>query len=78
LKGVHALAADTDGIDGSPDAAGAFADGTSAARLAALGRRWDLDLAANDSGGAFAALGDAFVTGPTGTNVNDFRALLIL
>jgi hydroxypyruvate reductase len=75
--GVHALAADTDGIDGVSDAAGAFADGTTAARLLAQGLRWDGLLANNDSRRAFAALGDLFITGPTGTNVNDFRAILI-
>lgn len=75
--GFAALAADTDGIDGSEDNAGAFADGTSAARLRGLGRDPAALLAANDAYSAFAALGDLFVPGPTGTNVNDFRAILI-
>lgn len=74
---VTALAADTDGIDGSEDNAGAFVDGTTARRL----RASDLDgrslLAGNDSYSGFEAIGDLFVTGPTGTNVNDFRAILI-
>jgi len=74
---VTALAADTDGIDGTEDNAGAFADGTSWARLRARGIDPSAKLAANDSWGAFDALGDLFVTGPTGTNVNDFRAVLI-
>lgn len=75
--GFTALAADTDGIDGSEDNAGAFADGTTVARLQGLGLDPRALLAANDSYSAFEALGDLFVTGPTGTNVNDFRAMLI-
>ena len=71
------LAADTDGIDGSEDNAGAFADGTSAMRLRACGIDPAAALAANDAWGAFDRLGDLFVTGPTGTNVNDFRAILL-
>jgi hydroxypyruvate reductase len=71
------LAADTDGIDGSQDNAGAFADGTTAARLRAMGMDPAAALAANDAWGAFDRLGDLFVTGPTGTNVNDFRAILL-
>ncbi|RVG21942.1 glycerate kinase type-2 family protein [Sinorhizobium meliloti] len=77
IGGISALAADTDGVDGSEDNAGAFADHTTIARL--LARR--LDAAAllhkNDSWAAFDALGDLFKPGPTGTNVNDFRAVLI-
>lgn len=72
-----ALAADTDGIDGSEDNAGAFADGTSAARLRAEGQDPAALLAGNDAWTAFDVLGDLFVPGPTGTNVNDFRAILI-
>ena len=72
-----ALAADTDGIDGSEDNAGAFADGFSAARLRATGLEGADVLDRNDAWTAFNALGDLFVPGPTGTNVNDFRALLI-
>ncbi|WLS03860.1 glycerate kinase type-2 family protein [Shinella oryzae] len=77
LKGLSALAADTDGIDGSEDNAGAFADGTTVARLADKGKDAAEFLARNDSWTAFDALGDLFVPGPTGTNVNDFRAILI-
>lgn len=72
-----ALAADTDGIDGSEDNAGAFADGTSAARLRAKGQDPATFLSNNDAYSAFDALGDLFVPGPTGTNVNDFRAILV-
>lgn len=74
---ITAIAADTDGIDGSEDNAGAFADGNSIARLAvrSLDARKLLD--ANDSWSAFHAIGDLFIPGPTGTNVNDFRAILI-
>lgn len=72
-----ALAADTDGIDGSEDNAGAFATGHSAAGLRALGQDPAALLAANDAYTAFDYLGDLFVPGPTGTNVNDFRAILV-
>jgi len=76
-EGIHLLAADTDGIDGSEDNAGAFADGGTVKRLRAarLDPRRLLD--GNDSYSGFAAVGDLFETGPTGTNVNDFRAILI-
>jgi glycerate 2-kinase len=72
-----AMAADTDGIDGSENNAGAFADGGSMARLRAAGHDPAAYLAGNDAWSAFDALGDLFVPGPTGTNVNDFRAILI-
>ncbi len=75
--GITALAADTDGIDGSEDNAGAFADGTSAARMRAAGIDPRACLANNDAWTAFHAVGDLLVTGPTGTNVNDFRAILV-
>ena len=75
---IHALAADTDGIDGTEDNAGAVCGPDTLARAAAK----HLDLAAmladNNSYGAFAALDDLVITGPTRTNVNDLRALLIL
>ncbi|CUH77635.1 glycerate kinase [Tropicibacter naphthalenivorans] len=77
LEGVTVLAADTDGIDGSEDNAGAFADGGSLARLRAMGQDPGDYLRAQDPWGAFDALGDLFVPGPTGTNVNDFRAMFI-
>lgn len=75
--GIHALAADTDGIDGVGDNAGAFADGSTRSRLQDLGLKLEESLANNDSRTAFAVLGDLFSPGPTGTNVNDFRAILI-
>lgn len=77
LKAVI-LSDDTDGIDGAGENAGAFADGGTVQRLAAKGLRWDALLGQNGSHRAFDALGDLFTTGPTGTNVNDFRAILLL
>uniref|UniRef100_UPI00260FFF71 MOFRL family protein n=1 Tax=Acidovorax sp. TaxID=1872122 RepID=UPI00260FFF71 len=75
---VWALAADTDGIDGSEDNAGAFVGPDTLARAAAAGLRVDDHLARNDAWSFFAGLDDLLTTGPTHTNVNDFRALLIL
>lgn len=74
---IFALAADTDGIDGSQDNAGAFADGGSCARMRAAGIDPAQALANNDAYSAFEAIGDLFMTGPTGTNVNDLRAVYI-
>jgi glycerate 2-kinase len=74
---IHALAADTDGIDGSEDNAGAFADGTTVSRLQKAGEDGAARLNANDAWSAFDAIGDLFMPGPTGTNVNDLRAILI-
>jgi len=74
---VHAIAADTDGIDGSGDNAGALLAPDSMARASAQGLDARRYLAANDSYGIFSALGDLVVTGPTRTNVNDYRAILI-
>jgi hydroxypyruvate reductase len=74
---VHALAGDTDGVDGQEEIAGALLGPDT------LARAWALDikplelLANNDGHGFFEALGDSVVTGPTLTNVNDFRAILI-
>ena len=75
--GISALAADTDGIDGSEDNAGAFADGETTARMRAAGLDPAGMLAGHDAWQAFAAVEQLFVTGPTGTNVNDLRAILI-
>jgi glycerate 2-kinase len=74
---IHALAGDTDGVDGQEEIAGAVLAPDSLARAWALGRRPQDDLANNDGHGFFGTLGDAVITGPTLTNVNDFRALLI-
>ncbi|MBT5823089.1 MAG: glycerate kinase [Rhodobacteraceae bacterium] len=75
--GISALAADTDGIDGSEDNAGAFADGQSVLRMRAGGVDPRAALSGNDAWSAFDAAGDLFVPGPTGTNVNDLRAIVI-
>ena len=76
--GVYALAADTDGIDGTEDNAGAYVAPDTLQRAKALGLKIDAYLDRNDAYGYFDMLGDLVVTGPTHTNVNDFRALLIL
>jgi hydroxypyruvate reductase len=74
---IHALAADTDGIDGSEDNAGAFVAPDTLVRGRAKGLDIRRAMADNDAWGYFSALGDLLVTGPTRTNVNDFRAILI-
>ncbi|MCM2287417.1 MAG: glycerate kinase [Sulfuritalea sp.] len=74
---IHAIAADTDGIDGSEDNAGALLLPDTATRAAAAGIDLRARLAENDAYGVFADLDDLVVTGPTRTNVNDFRAILI-
>ena len=75
--GVYAIAGDTDGVDGLEEIAGAVLTPDSLARAWALGINPKAALANNDGHGVFEALGDAVVTGPTLTNVNDFRAILI-
>ncbi len=78
LEYVYALAADTDGIDGVQDNAGAYIDPTTLARAQMLGIKIHDYLDRNDAYGYFEPLGDLVITGPTFTNVNDFRAILIL
>lgn len=75
--GVHAMACDTDGIDGTEDNAGAVLAPDTLQRAAALGLDARALLDNNDGYSFFSALGDLVVTGPTRTNVNDFRAILI-
>jgi glycerate 2-kinase len=75
--GIHALAADTDGIDGSENNAGALIGPDTLIRAKKIGLDIRQHLADNDAWGYFSALGDLLVTGPTRTNVNDFRAILI-
>ena len=75
--GVHALAGDTDGVDGQEEIAGAFLTPDTLARAWARGLRAREFLDNNDGHGFFEALGDSVVTGPTLTNVNDFRAIVI-
>ncbi|MEO6973564.1 MAG: glycerate kinase [Rhodoferax sp.] len=74
---IHGLAGDTDGVDGQEEIAGAYLAPDSLARAWALGLKPRDSLSNNDGHGFFEALGDSVVTGPTLTNVNDFRALLI-
>jgi hydroxypyruvate reductase len=76
--GIWALACDTDGIDGTEDNAGATIAPDTLARISAAGLDPRTALAENDAYGVYVALGDLVVTGPTRTNVNDFRAVLIL
>jgi hydroxypyruvate reductase len=77
LPGVYALAADTDGVDGAEEVAGALIGPDVLARGAAAGMDARAALAGNDAHRFFAAAGAAVVTGPTLTNVNDFRAVLV-
>ncbi|MGL4324626.1 MAG: glycerate kinase type-2 family protein [Beijerinckiaceae bacterium] len=74
---ISAMAGDTDGIDGAADNAGAIITPDTLARASALGLDAKAFLANNDGHGFFEAIGDAVATGPTLTNVNDFRALVI-
>ena len=76
-KGIDAIACDTDGVDGAAEVAGALVDETTLARATSLGISATEALARNDAHSFFAAIGDQVVTGPTLTNVNDFRAILI-
>ncbi len=76
-EGISAIACDTDGVDGAAEVAGAVIDPTTLARAKAKGIDPAAALGQNDSHTFFGALGDQVVTGPTLTNVNDFRAILI-
>lgn len=75
--GIHAIAGDTDGVDGQEEIAGAVAAPDTLQRAWAKGIRPRDSLSNNDGHGFFGALGDSVVTGPTLTNVNDFRAVLV-
>jgi glycerate 2-kinase len=77
-QGIYAIAADTDGIDGVEDNAGAFVTPDTQQRAAAQGMKISDYLDRNDAYSYFHAIADLVITGPTHTNVNDFRALLIL
>lgn len=76
-RGIHALACDTDGVDGAAEIAGAMIGPDTLARAAAVGADAAAALARNDAHGFFGRIGGQVVTGPTLTNVNDFRAILI-
>jgi hydroxypyruvate reductase len=76
-SGVHAIACDTDGIDGSENNAGAIAADDTLKRARTAGLNAKAHLVDNDAYSFFAALGDLVITGPTLTNVNDFRAILV-
>ena len=78
VPGIHAIACDTDGIDGTEDAAGAIITPTTLNRAAKAGLDAQMMLDGHDSYSFFAELGDLIITGPTRTNVNDFRAILIV
>jgi hydroxypyruvate reductase len=76
--GIHAIACDTDGVDGAAEVAGAIIGPDTLAKAKAAGVNAALALSRNDAHSFFAAIGDQVVTGPTLTNVNDFRAVLVL
>jgi len=76
-SGVHAIAGDTDGVDGAEEIAGAHVTPDTLARAWAAGINPRASLDANDGHGFFSALGDSVITGPTLTNVNDFRAIFV-
>jgi len=78
MEAVHAIAADTDGIDGSEDNAGAILTPDSLTRASRTGLDANNLLESNDAWAFFSGIGDLVHTGPTLTNVNDFRAILIL
>ena len=78
MDGIYGLAADTDGIDGVEANAGAYVAPDTLARAGALGMKLDHHLDRNDAVGYFEPLNDLVITGPTHTNVNDFRAILIM
>ena len=75
---IFAASVDTDGIDGTEDAAGAVVDPTTLGRALAAGRDPHADLSGHDSYALFDAIGDLIRTGPTLTNVNDIRAVLLV
>lgn len=75
--GIHALAGDTDGVDGMEEVAGALLTPDSLVRARKIGLQARASLDDNDAHGFFSALGDSVITGPTLTNVNDFRAILV-
>lgn len=75
--GIHALMADTDGVDGQAETAGAFIGPGTLEHARSAGMRPRACLDDNDAHAFFARLGDAWITGPTFTNVNDFRAILV-
>jgi len=75
--GIAALAADTDGVDGNRDVAGAYVDGETLSKLEAAGFDLDAVQADNDAGSALGKVGALFVPGPTQTNVNDLRVILV-
>ena len=77
MPGIHAIACDTDGVDGQEEIAGAYLAPDTLARAWEQGIKPRDSLANNDGHGFFQALGDSVVCGPTLTNVNDFRAVLI-
>jgi hydroxypyruvate reductase len=77
LPDVFALAGDTDGVDGAEEVAGAIVTPDTLSRAAARGIDAKACLANNDAHSFFEALGDQVITGPTRTNVNDFRAIVI-